>query len=63
MYIQVLKALAEANIKLPENAFLAYEGVEIAEFNFDMCQGIELVNGASIKASFIQLNSFSLCFD
>lgn len=27
MYIQVLKALAEANIKLPENAFLAYEGV------------------------------------
>lgn len=60
---QVLKALAAANNKLPDNAFLAYEGVEVAEFNFDMCQGIELVNGVVIKASFIQQNAFSLRFD
>lgn len=61
--IQVLKALAAANNKLPDNAFLAYEGVEVAEFNFDMCQGIELVNGVAIKASFIQRSAFSLRFD
>lgn len=63
MDIQVLNALSAANNKLPENAFLAYKGVEVAEFYFDMCQGIELVNGDYVKAPFIQKNAFSLRFD
>ena len=63
MNIQTLKELAAANNKLPDNAFLAYEGVEVAQFYFDMRQGIELANGLSIMACSIEAKDFSLCFD
>lgn len=63
MDIQTLKALAAANKKLPDNAFFAYEGIEVAEFNFTMKLGIELVNGTSVGVSSIQPARFSLYFD
>ena len=58
-----LKALSSANNKLPHNAYFAYEGIEVIGFNFHFSVGIELLNGAMLKASAIQPRGFSLRFD
>ncbi|MFD3435454.1 hypothetical protein [Alteromonas macleodii] len=58
-----LKALSAANNRLPHNAYFAYEGTEVIEFNFLFSVGIELLNGRKLKASAIQSCAFSLRFD
>ena len=58
-----LKALSAANGRLPNNAYFAYEGIEVIEFNFLPSMGIELVNGKMLSAGVIKPCAFTLRFD
>lgn len=58
-----LRALSAANSRLPSNAFFAYEGIEVIEFNFFLSEGIELVNGKKLNAGAIDPLAFTLRFD
>ncbi|WP_394222703.1 hypothetical protein [Alteromonas gracilis] len=58
-----LKALSAANSRLPSNAFFAYQGIEVIEFNFFLRVGIELVNGKTLCGNAINPRAFTLKFD
>lgn len=58
-----LRALSAANSRLPSNAYFAYEGIEVIEFNFLLSVGIELVSGKKLNAGTIDPRAFTLRFD
>ena len=60
MNIDVLKCLAAVSVKLPKNAYLTYENIEISTF---FSQEIELTNGVIIDCWSINEKYISIQFD
>jgi hypothetical protein len=58
-----LKRLSLANSRLPDNAYFAYEGIEVIEFHFLHTAAIELVNGVTLNAEAIVNDEFTMRFD
>ena len=63
MNVSDLTALAAANAKLPENAFFAYNNIEVIEFETHPGNIIELIDGTLISAAWIRVDAISFHFD
>jgi len=63
MQLKVLSQISAANNKLPDDAYFAYQNIEIFEFILKVRPGIQLKNDTFIEVTNLSPRAFSFAFD
>lgn len=63
MNFETLSKLRAANIRLPDNSYFAYQGIEISDFRLKPRPGVELEGGGWVSLANVDFKAITFHFD